>query len=291
DNDGIPDEDEAGNPANPVDTDQDNKPDYRDQDSNSDGIPDGETLLIYKSSSAPRLLTDGTYEVRFSITVKNYRDQPLTNVQVKDNLSLTFISPVQYKVVSYTVSGTTLIRNTGFDGKTNTDLLASGSTLAGNGVDSILLVVNVDPKGYSGALNNTAIGTAVSKWGAVTRESIDLSLSNGVQHGNGIASRFYLAPIDLVIPDVITPNGDGFNDRWVIRHPSTLQLSVTVFNRWGQEVYKNSDYNNEWDGRGSGSFLGKNLPNGTYFYVVELIEIATGQKEIRKGALTLKRPY
>ena len=95
--------------------------------------------------------------------------------------------------------------------------------------------------------------------------------------------------IDVFIPDVFTPNRDGFNDRFVIIHPFGKIISLDIFNRWGQKVYVNANYNNEWDGKGVGNFLGNDLPDGTYFYFVEITETVTGQKEIRKGYLTLKR--
>jgi gliding motility-associated-like protein len=68
-------------------------------------------------------------------------------------------------------------------------------------------------------------------------------------------------------------------------------VAVIVYNRWGQEVYKNGRYNNEWDGKGTGNFLGKDLPNGTYFYIVEITDktAASGNRDVRKGSLTLKR--
>jgi hypothetical protein len=56
-------------------------------------------------------------------------------------------------------------------------------------------------------------------------------------------------------------------------------------------VYKNGNYNNEWNGIGTGNFLGKDLPNGTYFYLVEITDRSGGAKEVRKGSLTLKRSY
>jgi gliding motility-associated-like protein len=93
----------------------------------------------------------------------------------------------------------------------------------------------------------------------------------------------------VTIPDVITPNGDGFNDRWVILRPAGMKVSVSIFNRWGQQVYKSDDYRNDWNGTGNGGFLGNNLPNGTYFFVVELSGAGINGKDVKKGSLTLKR--
>lgn len=62
------------------------------------------------------------------------------------------------------------------------------------------------------------------------------------------------------IPNVITPNGDGHNDAWVINGLTKSGSSVEVYNRWGNVVYETGNYGNNWKATG--------LPDGTYFYVV-----------------------
>jgi len=80
------------------------------------------------------------------------------------------------------------------------------------------------------------------------------------------------------VPNVFSPNGDGFNDFLKIPfldgYPSN---EVLIFNRWGKKVYESKDYNNDWDG--------ENLPSGTYFYVVS----APTLSQVLKGSITLIR--
>lgn len=76
-------------------------------------------------------------------------------------------------------------------------------------------------------------------------------------------------------PNVITPNGDGFNDVFIVQvdgkteidQPSLLRyferMELVILNRYGRKLYESSDYRNNWDGGG--------LPDGTYFYVLKLI--------------------
>jgi gliding motility-associated-like protein len=70
-------------------------------------------------------------------------------------------------------------------------------------------------------------------------------------------------------PDGITPNGDGKNDTWVIdfinEYPNAV---VEIYNRWGELLYRSEDYQNDWDG----TYKGKPLPVGTYYYVIDLNE-------------------
>jgi gliding motility-associated-like protein len=72
----------------------------------------------------------------------------------------------------------------------------------------------------------------------------------------------------LVIPNGITPNGDGINDVWVIQNSKICSsIAMTVYNRWGNIVYKDANYKNNWGGTNQS---GKLLPQGTYFIVLKL---------------------
>ena len=71
------------------------------------------------------------------------------------------------------------------------------------------------------------------------------------------------APPELIIPNVITPNNDGVNDRFYIRGLELYDTRpIIIINRWGIIVYFNENYTNDWDG-------GK-LSDGVYFYVLEV---------------------
>lgn len=67
----------------------------------------------------------------------------------------------------------------------------------------------------------------------------------------------------------ISPNGDGMNDVFDLTALNVKKLSI--FNRYGQEVYSKNDYKKEWGGQANN---GNELPTGTYFYVIER---ATGE--------------
>ena len=87
---------------------------------------------------------------------------------------------------------------------------------------------------------------------------------------------------DLFIPQGFSPNGDGDNDRFEVTGMMAYPGSnFSVFNRWGQKVYENDSYANEWDGS---SRTGQPLPNDTYFYVLNL----TGDRAYN-GFVVIKR--
>ncbi|TXH57508.1 MAG: T9SS type B sorting domain-containing protein [Bacteroidia bacterium] len=78
----------------------------------------------------------------------------------------------------------------------------------------------------------------------------------------------------LVIPDLITPDGDNLNDAWHIPGlEAYTNVSVEIYNRWGNLIYKNQPYLNDWKGEVNyGSTIGSSgkVPTGTYFYVLIL---------------------
>ncbi|RWY52511.1 T9SS type B sorting domain-containing protein [Mucilaginibacter gilvus] len=71
---------------------------------------------------------------------------------------------------------------------------------------------------------------------------------------------------DIVIPNTFTPNGDGINDYWQIPILSKYSTAtVFIYNRYGKLVYQSIGYAKPWDG----TFSGKALPAGTYYYIVD----------------------
>ncbi|WP_345214348.1 gliding motility-associated C-terminal domain-containing protein [Mucilaginibacter gynuensis] len=70
----------------------------------------------------------------------------------------------------------------------------------------------------------------------------------------------------IKVPNSFSPNGDGINDYWNIPGLATYPNSVTtVYNRYGQEVFRSTGYARPW----SGSYNGYQLPGGTYYYIID----------------------
>jgi gliding motility-associated-like protein len=68
-------------------------------------------------------------------------------------------------------------------------------------------------------------------------------------------------------PDGITPNGDGYNDVWIIDFIEQFPGNVVeIYNRWGELLFHADGYQQDWDG----TYEGKELPIGTYYYIIDL---------------------
>ncbi|SDE48109.1 Calx-beta domain-containing protein [Pedobacter soli] len=89
---------------------------------------------------------------------------------------------------------------------------------------------------------------------------------------------------NLLANNVLTPNGDGKNDFFVIKNIDMYPNNqVRIFDRAGREVYAKKNYNNEWDGTINGTPLDEN----TYYYIIEL---GNGVKA-KRGFITIVRKF
>jgi gliding motility-associated-like protein len=85
---------------------------------------------------------------------------------------------------------------------------------------------------------------------------------------------------ELEVFNSFTPNGDGINDTWGVPDLRYFRgVRVQVFDRNGERLFYTEDADTRWDG----TYQGKEMPVGTYFWVVEVIE--TGN--VRRGILTI----
>jgi gliding motility-associated-like protein len=107
-------------------------------------------------------------------------------------------------------------------------------------------------------------------------EEVEVTLVATDASGNVDSCSFYVSVeadensgcIDnVVVSDLISPNGDGKNDFWIIHETSyIIGCTVYVYNRWGQKVFEAENYDNTWGGT---SQSGEKLPDGAYYYVIE----------------------
>ena len=101
----------------------------------------------------------------------------------------------------------------------------------------------------------------------------------------------------LLIPNIITTNNDGYNDVFIItqdgnngenqgfksnsERPKINDFYITneliIFNRWGQKVFEQQNYQNDWDG--------ENLKDGVYFYVLKCH--GEFEDDVFKGSVTI----
>lgn len=109
--------------------------------------------------------------------------------------------------------------------------------------------------------------------------TLTVTSMNGCSDTDAVKVTF-LKDYNVIISNLITANGDGFNDVWNIQNIEYYpENKVSVYNRNGMLVFDQESYNNSWNG----TFNNLQLPDGTYYYILEFTD--TGDKI--KGAVTI----
>jgi len=85
--------------------------------------------------------------------------------------------------------------------------------------------------------------------------------------------------VEVIPANFISPNGDGYNDRWFVQGLENDTFEAFILNNNGKILFRSSDYHNEWDGTSKG----KELPPGIYYYLLKSPNIEL------KGTVTLIR--
>jgi len=134
---------------------------------------------------------------------------------------------------------------------------------------SQLNISNIPDPIYSGQADSTVFTLVVSD----TYGCID----------SGHVTVYVTVPNAIVLPNVITPDGNGKNDTWKINTRVDLTGSrLVIFNRWGETVYEAESYNNDWGGTYKNT--GEKLPDGTYYYE---LQVPSENNHMYKGAINI----
>jgi gliding motility-associated-like protein len=197
---------------------------------------DAGATIIYTTPSAA---TAGTYYIK-GTTVSGYFNIKPVTVTIDSR-------PIANAGVDQTLD---YLFNTALDATLNITETGTWSVLSGTGNFSDA----TDPKS---SVSDLSLGDNLLLW----------SVKTGVCPL--VSDTVSLIVLNLVIPTLITPNGDGRNDNFVLKGLTTLgKTELIIFDRRGAEVYKNMDYDNSWDGVDNN----KNpLPEDTYFYIIKTL--------------------
>jgi len=116
----------------------------------------------------------------------------------------------------------------------------------------------------------------------ISASQVQLNFSNNPEHINYVLCKkktIDTIPQEIIIYNSFSPNGDNFNDLWIIE--SCENCSVKVFNRNGNLVFISDDNSNSWDGK----YNNKDVPDATYYYIIETAD----RTKTFKGSLTILR--
>lgn len=248
----------------------------------------GAKIGLAKQLASVKPNLNGTYDLKFLFTVVNFGTNDLDKVSVKDNLALAF-NGAEFKVKSLSAGGNLRV-NTGFTGIGDSELLLNTSKLVGGEEARIELDINVKLLLTGGTFFNSAIAEGISH---ITGLKVTDISTNGLKPdplNSGDVSPLENTEIKLellptYVPQGFSPNGDGINDKFVIHNTGGRRLSLEIYNRWGNRVYKSDDYKNDWGGEAvEGISTASGVPDGTYYYVIII-----DKKDKHSGFITVNR--
>ncbi|HLG34434.1 MAG TPA: choice-of-anchor L domain-containing protein [Bacteroidia bacterium] len=75
----------------------------------------------------------------------------------------------------------------------------------------------------------------------------------------------------LWVPNIFTPNGDGINDIFYVQGIGVTKFDMTIYDRWGLEVFHSDNWLNGWNGKMRGT--GAELTNGVYVYTIRAWDV------------------
>jgi len=310
DNDGITDifedlnTDGDNNPAtNPTNSDGDLFPDYLDIDSDNDGIPDNVEAQSTSDYVPPSLIDangnglDDAYEIDFNIgllpintdgeDLPDYLDLDSDNDNVQDAIEAHDFDHDGFADVSFIGSDK------------DDDGLDDGY----EGIEVLDVDVNDEIDNPFGDLPNTDNDNELDyrdvdddNDGIATRDedmNSDGNYTNDDENNNGIPNYLEAPYIQVVIYNVVTPNGDGVHDILTITGLEERPINnLEIFNRWGVLLYATESYNtagNFFEGYSLENLTSGNeerLTSGTYFYIF-VFEDTDGQQKKLSGYLYL----
>ncbi|GAB3924906.1 hypothetical protein GCM10028827_13620 [Mucilaginibacter myungsuensis] len=154
-------------------------------------------------------------------------------------------------------------------------------------IDEVVTLTDTNPGTWSQSGSTPAVLSIANSAGLST--TVSGFKTPGVYHvlrtnvaGCSADIAITVIPQTLNIPNIITPNGDGLNDTFIVPDIQLFPGSLLIIvNRLGNEVYRNANYLNTWSGDG--------LPEGTYYYVLTKKDPISGALATFKGWVFLKR--
>jgi gliding motility-associated-like protein len=119
---------------------------------------------------------------------------------------------------------------------------------------------------FGDVANNTSTSVNPSHVYTTGTYTVILTVSSGVCTATATAVIVVEDGLSIEIPNVFTPNGDGANDAFSIKSTGVKEISLQIFNRWGQKLHELTGPHASWDGL---TPAGAASPEGTYFYFVK----------------------
>ncbi len=236
----------------------------------------------------------GSVVLNTTSTATSYIWSPATGLNNPTSASPTAspVSPTTYTVLATlgqctkTASVTINVVQQVFVSAGGDQIIIAGDAaqLNGSATNATSLMWTVAQGLAAGSLSSTTILNPVARPATTTLYTLTVRNANGCFASDDVL--ITVIPYCIKVKNAFSPNGDGINDVWSIydQYDCLKNVTLGVFNRYGNKVYDSKDYRNTWDG----TYQGKPVPDGTYYSVINFTTI-NGKVINMKTDLTIIR--
>lgn len=144
------------------------------------------------------------------------------------------------------------------------------------------LLVPIDGRAFQWATGSDERDERVWGAGLYTYDMIDLL---GCPHSDSLRVVALDSLPQIYAPNAFTPDGDGRNDVFRIAGFGEKTVKMTIFNRWGEQLWANEGMEPFWDGRYSGSIV----QDGVYVYLLKYTGVCNNEEKEMIGHVTVVR--
>ncbi|MBP6459394.1 MAG: gliding motility-associated C-terminal domain-containing protein, partial [Crocinitomicaceae bacterium] len=141
-----------------------------------------------------------------------------------------------------------------------------------------------EPYTYKWISNETFNNTSSTRLNNLSKGKYQLVAIDGIGCAD---TSLYIVDCEVSkIPQIVSPNNDGKNEKWEINYATKYpKVKVQIFNRWGTMVYQSIPYQDDWNGVSNtlGTLGNTELPTGTYYYIID----KGNEEDIESGYLEL----
>lgn len=189
------------------------------------------------------------------------------------------------KVYTVSISQLPTLTGTGNEYGTKLQAVASTTPKISKGLTSKLNVSGTEMASFnwspSASLSSTNTYNPIAK--PSQTQTYSVTVTNVYGSSTTLSITVEVVEDWNIIPNnILTPNGDGENDKWVVDNLSSYPNNqVMIFDRSSRAIYRKTGYANDWDGYINGS----PLPADTYYYILTLD--SSGKKVSKKGFITV----
>jgi trimeric autotransporter adhesin len=244
---------------------------------NLPNVSGGNNLVICPGGTGTTLNASGA---------QNYTWTPATGLS-NPNIANPNANPAVTTVYSVTGTDANGCVNTSSVTVTVDGVIASFIPTPGSGIEPLTVVfINTSTGGSvnnwnygNGETETTTSDSTVTIYDTLGTYTVTLIVLNASGCSDTVTFTIEVfEDFSLLIPNVFSPNGDGVNDFFEIQSEGIKTMSLTIFNRWGQEIYVMDSPDDKWDG--------SDQSEGTYFYTFQCTSFSGVDKTLN-GTITL----